>query len=122
VEIGHLHILVNDVDASNKFYQQNFAFEQVAAADFGVILRDDTGIDFVIGPAENGEVQGDRMHFGLRQANQSKVKEKFDEMSSKGHEFVTSYVENEFITLFSINDPDGNLIEIYYAEEFQDQQ
>ena len=118
MEIGHLHILVNDVDAANRFYQENFAFEQISAADFGVILRDETGIDFVIGPAQSNELQVDRMHFGFRQASQSKVKEKFDEMSAEGHEFVTSYVENEFITLFSVNDPDGNLIEIYFAKEF----
>ena len=118
MEIGHLHILVSDVDASNKFYQENFAFKQVAALDFGVILRDDTGIDFVIGPAKDDEIQGGRMHFGLRQANQSAVKEKFDEMSSNGHKFITSYVENEVITLFSVNDPDGNLIEVYFTEEF----
>ena len=26
------------------------------------------------------------------------------------------YTENSFITLFSLNDPDGNLIEVYFAD------
>jgi len=116
MEIGHLHILVNDVAASNKFYQDTFALTQLADEEFGVILRDDSGIDFVIGPAVEGQTQGQRMHFGFRQTSRASVKEKYDELSAKGHQFITPYTENDFITLFSINDPDGNLIEVYFAK------
>ena len=98
------------------FYLENFALTQIAQAGFGVILRDDSGIDFVIGPADDGEVQGQRMHFGFRQISKAAVKEKFDELGAKGLGFETPYVENDFITLFSLNDPDGNLVEVYFAE------
>ncbi len=115
MEIGHLHILVEDVDKSKAFYLENFALTQVAEADFGVILHDDSGIDFVIGPADESETQGQRMHFGFRQESKAAVKEKFEELSAKGQEFKTPYMENDFITLFSLLDPDNNLVEIYFA-------
>jgi catechol 2,3-dioxygenase-like lactoylglutathione lyase family enzyme len=115
MEIGHLHILVEDVDVSKAFYLENFALTQVAEADFGVILRDDSGIDFVIGPADDSEVQGQRMHFGFRQESKSAVKEKFEELGARGQEFKTPYMENDFITLFSLLDPDDNLVEVYFA-------
>lgn len=78
MEIGHLHLLVNDVVESKRFYQEKFGLNELAETDFGVILRDESAIDFVIGPAENKEVQGQRMHFGFRQNSPSAVKEKFD--------------------------------------------
>ena len=118
MEIGHLHILVNDVGESKRFYQEKFDLTELAEADFGVILRDDSGIDFVIGPAENSEVQGQRMHFGFRQKSQAAVKEKFEQLSAGGQTFVTPYTENDFITLFVLNDPDGNVVEVYFASEF----
>ena len=115
MEIGHLHILVEDVDESKTFYLKNFALTQVAEAGFGVILRDDSGIDFVIGPADDSEAQGQRMHFGFRLDSKAAVKEKFEELSAKGHAFKTPYVENDFLTLFSLLDPDNNLVEVYFA-------
>jgi len=115
MDIGHLHILVNNVEESKKFYQENFALTQLAEVDFGVILRDASGIDFVISPAEPGQVQGQRMHFGFRQASQAAVKEKFEELSAREQVFEIPYTENDFITLFGLHDPDGNLVEVYYA-------
>lgn len=115
MEIGHLHILVNDVGESKQFYQENFALTQLVEADFGVILRDASGIDFVISPAEAGQVQGQRMHFGFRQESQAAVKEKFEEFSAREHVFEIPYTENDFITLFALHDPDGNLVEVYHA-------
>lgn len=116
MEIGHLHILVNDVAGSQRFYQEIFSMTQVAKEEFGVILRDDSGIDFVIGPATDDEVQGQRMHLGFRLQSRAEVKAKYEEMGDKGLKFVLPYTDNGFITLFSLNDPDGNLIEVYFAE------
>jgi catechol 2,3-dioxygenase-like lactoylglutathione lyase family enzyme len=116
MEIGHLHILVNDVAVSQQFYQQNFALSLLAEEEFGVILRDDSGIDFVIGPATDDQQQGQRMHLGFRLQSRAEVKAKFDELGARGQTFVMPYTENAFITLFSVFDPDGNLIEVYFAE------
>ncbi len=115
MEVGHLHILVNNVKESKKFYQENFVLTQLVEADFGVILRDASGIDFVISPAEEGQLQGQRMHFGFRQKSPMAVKEKFEEFSARGHVFEIPYTENDFITLFALHDPDGNLVEVYHA-------
>ena len=115
MEIGHLHILVENVEVSKAFYLDNFALTRVAEADFGVILRDDSGIDFVIGPADDNEVQGQRMHFGFRQNSKAEVKSKFEELSAKGKEFKTPWLENDFITLFALLDPDNNLVEVYFS-------
>jgi len=115
MEIGHLHILVNDIEESKKFYQENFALTELIEEDFGVILRDASGIDFVIGRAEDGQVQGQRMHFGFRQKSPTAVKEKFEEFSARGQVFEIPFTENEFITLFALHDPDGNLVEVYHA-------
>ena len=116
MEIGHLHILVNDVSASKAFYLENFNLTELMDADFGVLLRDESGIDFVIGPVTDGEVQGQRMHFGFRQKTQAAVKEKFEELRDREQVFVMPYTENDFLTLFSLHDPDGNLIEVYFPE------
>jgi catechol 2,3-dioxygenase-like lactoylglutathione lyase family enzyme len=115
MEIGHLHILVNNVADSKRFYQETFALTQLKEEEFGVILRDESGIDFVISPVDN-EVKGQRMHFGFRLESQAAVKAKFEELSAGGQAFVMPYTENGFITLFSLNDPDGNLIEVYFAD------
>ena len=115
MEIGHLHILVDDVAVSERFYRETFAMTELVKEEFGVILRDDSGIDFVISPVDN-EVRGQRLHFGFRLDSQAAVKAKFDELDARGQAFVMPYTENGFITLFSLNDPDGNLIEVYYAE------
>ena len=116
MEIGHLHILVNDVAVSQRFYQENFAMTQLAEEEFGVILRDDSGMDFVISSAAGEEVQGQRMHLGFRLQSRAEVKAKFEELGAGGQVFVMPYTENGFITLFSLNDPDGNLIEVYFAD------
>jgi len=116
MEINHLHILVNDVATSSRYYQENFSMTQIATTEFGVILRDDSGMDFVIGPAKENELQGQRMHFGFRQTSKAAVKQKFEDFSAQGETFVTPYVENAFVTLFSMQDPDGNLVEIYFAD------
>ncbi len=118
MEIGHLHILVSDVGAAKKFYQDTFSLTQLAEADFGVILRDDSGIDFVIGPAENGQVQGQRMHFGFRQKSRLAVKEMFESLTARKYAFAIPYTENDFITLFGLQDPDGNLVEVYFSDAF----
>ena len=116
MEIGHLHILVNDVAASIRFYQENFDLTQLVNTESDVILLDESGIDFVISPVQNNEEQGKRMHFGFRHKSRAAVKDKFDELAARGQAFCTPYMENDFITLFSLNDPDGNLIEVYFAE------
>ncbi len=118
MQIGHLHILVNDVAVSKRFYQEVFGLTELTEEDFGVILRDDSGMDFVIGPAKPDQAQGQRMHFGFRQQSRKAVKHMFEQLKAEGQDFETAYVENDFITLFALNDPDGNRVEVYYAGDF----
>ena len=117
MEIKHLHILVKDVEVSRTFYMDTFDMSESLKADFGYLMQDDAGMDFVIGPIENDEPAGQRMHFGFRQESKEKVKEKFEQLTNKGQAFQTPYVELDSITLFSVNDPDDNLIEVYFIDQ-----
>jgi len=50
--------------------------------------------------------------FRVRKQFSSGIVEGFN---AREHVFELPYTESEFITLFALHDPDGNLVEVYYA-------
>jgi catechol 2,3-dioxygenase-like lactoylglutathione lyase family enzyme len=115
MKVGHFHLHVASVEKTVDFYTEYFGFQNLNVDEQGnAFLRDEGGLDFVVSPLEDRGPVSAATHIGFRQESPEAVKSFYDKLQGNA-EVVGELMEQEGFSIFSINDPNGMLIEVYYS-------
>lgn len=115
MQINHLHLHVRDVSRSRAFYERHFGMrlKREIKPDF-IFLTDDAGMDFALSFEEENPKAPDWFHFGFRLETPELVKQMHARMKSEGARVSeTIGVYGKRVT-FSVDDPDGYGVEVYF--------
>ena len=115
MRINHLHLHVRDVARSRAFYEQHFGmrlkFE--IKKDF-IFLTDDGGMDFALSVEEEAPKAPDWFHFGFRLESADAVEKMYDRLKEAGAQVSSKLGVYGTRVTFSVEDPDGYGVEVYF--------
>ena len=108
MDLNHLHIGVDDIDASRAFYEKLGFREHVWHGD-AMFMRNDDGFDLALAPYGRG-VMPEWFHVGCRLDTPDAVRELQGVLAERVY---ASGDEPDFVW-FRATDPDGYQVEIYW--------
>jgi catechol 2,3-dioxygenase-like lactoylglutathione lyase family enzyme len=108
VDLNHLHLGVDDLDASRAFYEQLGFREKVWHGDT-MFMGNDHGFDLALAPVGRGEMP-EWFHVGCRLESPAAVR---DLRAVFAGRIQASGEEGDFVW-FRVCDPDGYQVEIYW--------
>jgi catechol 2,3-dioxygenase-like lactoylglutathione lyase family enzyme len=108
VDLNHLHLGVDDVDASAAFYELlGFRNDNVWHGG-ALFVTNDAGFELALG--RHGRVDmPDWFHIGFKLADADDVRA----LQSKFDSIITAGDEPDFV-FFRVNDPNGYQVEVYW--------
>lgn len=113
--VSHLHLPVEDVERSACFYERHFGLQRIWREGDMIFLRCGS---FDLALAQKDAVRPDAsLHFGFRLPTKEDVQRWHDHLRDGG--VVMSFGPRDYgsYLTFSVRDPDGYAIEVYYEEE-----
>jgi catechol 2,3-dioxygenase-like lactoylglutathione lyase family enzyme len=108
MDLNHLHIGVDDIEASRAFYEQ-LGFREHAWHGDALFLRNDDGFDLALAPHGRAAMP-EWFHFGSRLASPDAVRAL---QGALGDRVQVSGDEPDFVW-FRVADPDGYQLEVYW--------
>ena len=115
MQLNHLHLHVASVDEAAAFYISHFGFRRHVVQDDGTLfLRDAGGMDLALaaGPPDDFPPWA---HFGFRLESAGAVRALFTRLGAAGAMIRHPLDEEPDFVWFRCTDPDGHLIEVYWA-------
>jgi catechol 2,3-dioxygenase-like lactoylglutathione lyase family enzyme len=114
--IGHIHLLVNDLEASLGFYTQAFGLVEAFRVDSKMVFLDIPGTSDVIvlhEIEERGSGESPRMdHFGLRIRDVERLDAAVAEIEAAGGKVLKRGKHAGEFPYAYVADPDGHVIEL----------
>ena len=107
---NHIHLEVENLEESVKFYCDNFGFKEHRRFD-GLIFLRLGDMDFAI--CQGKPVKDENFHFGFRVESEQEV-EKWHDFLQSQKVSVQPVQRYESHTAFRLKDPSGYRIEIYF--------
>lgn len=113
--IGHIHLLVNDLEASLGFYTQAFGLVEAFRVDSKMVFLDIPGTSdvIVLHEKEKGSGESPRMdHFGLRIRDVEQLDAAVAEIEAAGGKVLKRGKHAGEFPYAYVADPDGHVIEL----------
>ena len=114
LRLGHLNLVVSDLDRSIVFYGRWFGFDRVVADyDDGTrFITDTTGFELGLHPGRPAASRPD-WHFGFLSPDSDGVRDLMASLSAAGVPISDPEDEPNYVG-FKCQDPDGYVIEVYW--------
>lgn len=116
MDINHLHLAVNNLEASKAFYQTFFGFRNSVVHGEAQFMENDQGFSLALDPAFKSEELPKWFHFGVRLHSETEVEALHTQISSAPHFISRSLEKYPGHVFFHCRDPDGYKIEVYWEE------
>ena len=116
MDINHLHLAVNDLDASKSFYRTYFGFEDSVVHGKIQFMVNWEGFHLALDPAFKSEVLPKWFHFGVRLRSESDVEALHNKLLSEPKYISRQLEKYPGHVFFHCIDPDGYKIEVYWEE------
>ena len=114
MDINHLHLAVDDLETSKKFYCEYFGFKETVIHGKIQFLENAKGFHLALDPAYEAQALPDWFHFGARLDSHAEVEDLHAKIA-KGSEAVTRTLATfPGHVFFHCVDPDGYKIEVYW--------
>jgi catechol 2,3-dioxygenase-like lactoylglutathione lyase family enzyme len=111
VDLNHLHLGVDDIEASRAFYER-LGFREHTWHGDALFMRNADGFDLALAPHGRGEMP-EWFHVGCRLVSSDDVRALQDTM----HERAYATFDLPDYVGFRVTDPDGYELEIYWEPD-----
>jgi catechol 2,3-dioxygenase-like lactoylglutathione lyase family enzyme len=111
VDLNHLHLGVDDIEASRAFYEL-LGFRESAWHGDALFVRNDDGFDLALSPCGRG-VMPEWFHVGCRVESPESVRELQGRFAGR----VDAAGDDPDFVWFRVVDPDGYQVEIYWEPD-----
>jgi len=114
--LTHLHLVVDDLDRSLRFYREAFGFEESFRDGPAMVFLRTSGGDSITLNEQPGDpragAQGGVDHFGFRRVDGQDLDDAVDEIERAGGRLVERGEHAPGVPFAYVADPDGYLIEL----------
>lgn len=113
--LAHLHIQSKAVRDAVAFYTTYMDLKEVQFRDDGgALLIDGRGLAFFIDDTPDRPDIPDSIHIGFRLETPEDVRSRYEQVV-KDLPVVDDLQEEDGFSVFSVRDPDGMMVEVYYS-------
>lgn len=113
--LSHLHIQSKAVREAVAFYTTYMNLKEVDFRDdSGALLIDGRGLTFFIDDTPERPDIPESIHIGFQLDTPEEVRARY-ELVKQNLPIEDGLEDNEMLTLFSVRDPDGMLVEVFYS-------